>query len=135
MDFLPLAQPRVLSEPPPEAELLSTCLCLEVSDAQIRALLNKMLALFFFFFEEVQNVFASNKPVCESTTVLAIYSVFNSDDYKKREAQQLHQGLSQMPVNSSEIFLSTSEDLRSGSTTKLSSLTVQRASLLLSKYN
>lgn len=47
MDFLPPAQPRVLPELPSEGELLSTCHCLEVSDAQITALLNKMPALSF----------------------------------------------------------------------------------------
>lgn len=89
MEFLPPAQPRVLPELPSEAELLSACHCLEVSDAQIMALLNKMLALF----KEVQNVFTSYKPVCDLTTVPVIYRVFNSDDYKKQEAQTALSGL------------------------------------------
>lgn len=93
------------------------------------------MKFWFFLFKEAQNVFISNKLVCDLTTIPVIHRVFNSEDYRKQKAKQFHQGLSQMPANSDEKFLSASEDVRSGSTTKLPNVTIPRASFLLSKCN
>lgn len=97
VDFLPPAQLRVLPELPSKGELLAACHCLKVSDAQITALLNTTLAL-----SGTKRVHSSEL-VCDLTTVPVTYWVVNSDKYiKMQEGKQLHQDLSQMPVNSTK---------------------------------
>lgn len=132
VNFLPPAQPRVLPALP------SRLSCLQPATAWNWVMLKQWLCLmkcWVFPFKKAQNVRTSNKLGCDLTTIPVIYRVLNSEDCEKQEAKQLHQGLSQMPANSDEKFLSTSEDVRSSSVIKPPNITIPRGSFLLSKCN